>query len=89
MSRVSGVTGRRQGRALRLVTWAVVILAAVSTIWEVPEAGWGAVGLLWATPPGRLLWLMFRWGQERDWRFVVAGAGLLVVIAVGVVLGSR
>ena len=49
-------------------------------------AGTAAVAVVMATPLLRVLWLIVRWVQERDWRFVAVASGLLVVVGLGAVL---
>jgi len=39
-----------------------------------------------ATPLLRVTWLIFRWSEERDWRFVVLGVALLGVVGLGALL---
>lgn len=41
-----------------------------------------------AAPPLRVAWLVYRWTQERDRRFIGLGAALLAVIAVGALLSA-
>lgn len=82
---VSRVTGRRQAPALRRITIVAWILAGLGSIsGSQPFAGAGlvAIALVTAAPLLRVVWLMFRWVQERDWRFVWTAAALLGVIAV-------
>lgn len=86
---VSIVTGRRQRPALRLITGIAWVLAGVGA-WGadgwVRWVGIGALSLVIAAPILRVLWLIRRWAQEGDWRFVSIGAGLLGVIAAGAVV---
>lgn len=86
---VSGITGRRQGPALRIATIASFVLALVAVVTSGDVslvAGIAAVGLVTAAPLLRVVWLIVRWVQERDWRFVGIAAGLLSVVALGAVL---
>jgi hypothetical protein len=39
-----------------------------------------------AAPLMRVAWLIFRWSQERDYRYVAIGLSLLSVIAAGAAL---
>jgi hypothetical protein len=83
---VSNVTGRRQGPALRAISIVAWMMAGVGVMGDTPwsmVAGVISVGLITATPLLRVAWLMFRWLQEQDWRFVWTAAALLVVIALG------
>jgi hypothetical protein len=85
---ISHVTGRRQARALRLISAIVIATAATSLMVPGPAEGWlalGALVLVVSTPLLRVGWLIFRWGQEGDRRFVLLGVGLLTVVAVGAV----
>jgi hypothetical protein len=82
---VSRVTGRRQGPSLRLITviaWVLAGLGALSGTQPFATAGVVALALVTATPLLRVAWLVFRWIQERDWRFVWTALALLGVIAV-------
>lgn len=82
---VSRVTGRRQGPSLRLITvlaWVLAGLGALSGAQPFVTAGVVALALVTATPLLRVAWLVFRWLQERDWRFVWTAVALLGVIAV-------
>ena len=83
---VSTITGRRQGPALRAATAVSLVLAIVSVVTSGTVAvatGVAAVGVVMAAPLLRVAWLLFRWVQERDWRFVAAAIGLLAVIGAG------
>jgi hypothetical protein len=82
---VSRVTGRRQRPILRtttLIAWILAGLGALSEAQPFVTAGVVALVLVTAAPLLRVTWLMFRWVQERDWRFVWAAVALLGVIAV-------
>ena len=86
---VSRVTGRRQGPTLRLITVTAWVLAGIGTLSGAQPfvtVGVVALALVTATPLLRVAWLIFRWIQERDWRFVWTAAALLGVIAVAGVL---
>lgn len=86
---VSTVRGRRQAPALRVLATVACVLGGVGAV---VTAGWGSVAatvsltVVIATPLLRVLWLVFRWIQERDFRFVWIAAGLLSVVAAGAVL---
>jgi hypothetical protein len=86
---VSKVVGRWQ---IPVLTWAtrvifvsavigLIVPAAVGTAIRV-----GVVSVAIAVPLLRVAWLVYRWRQERDWRFVALGLTLLSVIAAGAVL---
>lgn len=82
----SGITGRRQAIGLRLVTAFASLLAALAILGPEPialVAGAAAVAVVAAAPLLRVLWLVIRWWQERDYRFVLIGLALLGVIATG------
>ncbi|HEX6221727.1 MAG TPA: DUF1634 domain-containing protein [Acidimicrobiia bacterium] len=82
---VSRVTGRRQGPILRsttVIAWVLAGLGALSEAQPFVTAGVVALVLVTAAPLLRVTWLMFRWIQERDWRFVWTAVALLGVIAV-------
>lgn len=84
-NRISRVTGRRQGPALRRATIIAWVLAGIGTLsgsQPFATAGAVAIALVIGVPLLRVGWLMFRWTQERDWGFVWVAAALLGVIAV-------
>lgn len=88
---VSTIRGRWQVPALTWVTRVVLTLAVASAL--VPgTAGQAlaaaAVGAVVAVPLLRVAWLVLRWSQERDGRFVAAGAGLLGVVGAGALLAA-
>lgn len=88
---VSSIRGRWQGPALTWLTRLVLLGALLGAL--VPGGvGIGlataAVAAVVAVPLVRVAWLVFRWVQEGDHRFVAAGLGLLLVIAVGAVLAA-
>jgi hypothetical protein len=76
---VSTVRGRWQAPALTWVTRTVIALGLLAAV--VPDP-------VIATPLLRVAWLVHRWRQERDRRFVGFGLGLLAVIAVGAGLAA-
>ena len=89
--RVSTIRGRWQAPALAWITRAVMALGLVSVV--LPDAARTAVstavvGAVMAVPLGRVLWLVLRWHQEHDRRFVGMGRALLGVIAVGAALAA-
>lgn len=82
---ISRVQGRMQGPALRVITIVAWVLAGIGAITDhglLRLAGVLAVCLVTATPLLRVGWLVFRWIQERDWRFVWTALALMAVIAV-------
>jgi low temperature requirement protein LtrA len=88
---VSHVTGSRQMRALRVITAVSLAAAAISLVLPTPYDEAPAITallLVMATPVLRVGWLIFRWGQERDVRFVLVGSALLGVVALGAVVSA-
>lgn len=88
---VSTIRGRIQAPALTWLTRLVVVVGVLGTV--VPgDAGIAvatvAVSAVIAAPLVRVMWLVFRWTQERDRRFILVGTGLLAVIAAGAVLSA-
>lgn len=88
---VSTIRGRWQGPALTCLTRLVLVGALLGAVLP------GGIGIGLATaavvavvaaPLVRVAWLVFRWVQEGDHRFVAVGLGLLVVVAVGAVLAA-
>ncbi len=81
----SRVRGRRQGPALRIVTIVAGSMAWIGSMSEAQPfatAGLVAIGLVTVVPFLRVGWLIFRWIQERDWRFVWTAVALLTVVGV-------
>jgi Kef-type K+ transport system membrane component KefB len=66
-----------------MVSFALAFVAVVGSGDVALVAAIAAVGLVTAAPLLRVLWLIVRWIQERDWRFVGVACALLAVIAVG------
>lgn len=88
---VSTVRGRFQIPALTWLTRLVVVVGVLGAVLP------GDVGIAVATvavcavgaaPVLRVAWLVHRWIQEKDRRFVVIGLALLTVIATGAVLSA-
>ena len=88
---VSAIRGRMQAPALAWVTRVVIALGVLSAVLP-DEAGvavaTAVVAAVVAVPLLRVLWLVHRWRQERDPRFVGMGLALLGVVAVGAVLAA-
>lgn len=85
---VSHVTGRRQAVALRIISVVAILAAATSLVVPTPmnaRLALAALVLVAATPLLRVGWLIFRWAQEGDRRFVALGVGLLTVVAIGAI----
>ena len=88
---VSTIRGRYQGPALIWLTRVVLVagvLGAVLPGVAGTAVATGAVAAVVAAPLLRVAWLVFRWTQERDRRFVVLGSAVLAVIAVGAALSA-
>ena len=86
---VSSIRGRWQIPAL---TWATRIMFAVATIGAFAPSmiatplQIGVVATAIAAPLLRVVWLVHRWRQERDWIFVGLGIALLLVVGAGAVI---
>ncbi|MEX0665765.1 MAG: hypothetical protein WD598_13495 [Acidimicrobiia bacterium] len=86
---VSSIRGRRQVPALRGATGIGLVSAtgALAFGGDVGHAlGVAAVTVVTAMPLLRVSWLVFRWTEERDWRFVALGVALLGVVGLGALL---
>lgn len=88
---VSAIRGRMQAPALTWVTRVVIGLGLLSAL--LPDdvgvaVATAVVAAVVAVPLLRVLWLVHRWRQERDPRFVRLGCVLLGVIAVGAALAA-
>lgn len=89
--RISHVTGRRQAMALQWIMRAAIVLAAASIVVPAPVdhlLATTALVLVAATPVARVGWLIYRWFQERDMRFVAVGTLLLAVVAAGAIVSA-
>lgn len=88
---VSTIRGRWQRPALTWTTRVALAVAAASIVAPAPVGSAlavAAVAAVVAVPLLRVAWLVFRWHQEDDARFVAAGTTLLVVIGVGALLSA-
>lgn len=88
---VSTIRGRWQAPALTWVTRGVMALGLLSAV--LPEdaaiaVATTAVAAVVAVPLVRVLWLVHRWRQEHDRRFVGVGLALLGVVAAGAALAA-
>lgn len=88
---VSTIRGRYQAPGLTWLTRALVVAGVAGAV--LPgvvgvAVATGAVASVIAAPLLRVAWLVFRWAQERDRRFVLAGLGLLAVVAIGATLAA-
>lgn len=88
---VSTIRGRWQKPALAWTTRVVIVLGLLSVV--LPERpaealATAVVAAVVAAPLLRVAWLVHRWRQERDRRFVALGAALLVVVATGALLSA-
>ncbi len=88
---VSTIRGRIQAPVLIWLTRVVMVIGVVGAVLP-GEAGiavaTAAVGAVTAAPLVRVAWLVFRWWQERDRRFIAVGLALLTVVLVGAVLSA-
>ncbi len=88
---VSTIVGRWQAPAL---TWLMRVVLVASVAGAVVPGVTGialatlAVSAVIAAPLVRVGWLVFRWTQEGDRRFVARGVGLLVIVAAGAGLAA-
>lgn len=88
---VSAVRGRMQAPALTWITRVVIGLGLLSAVLPDEAAiavATAVVAAVVAVPLARVLWLVNRWRQERDRRFVGMGLALLGVIAAGAALAA-
>lgn len=88
---VSSIRGRIQAPAL---TWLTRLVVVVGVLGAALPGDVGivvatiAVGAVMAAPLLRVLWLVFRWKQESDRRFIAVGTALLAVIGLGALLSA-
>lgn len=88
---VSAIRGRWQIPAL---TWLVRVVLVVSVVGGLLGGRLGrglataAVVAVIAAPPLRVCWLLLRWQQEQDRRFVLLGRAVIAVIGTGAVLAA-
>lgn len=88
---VSRIRGRWQIPALTWLTRVVLVTSLAGGLigHDVGRAiAVAAIVAIAAAPLLRICWLMFRWTQEEDRRFVVTGALLLTVVAIGGILAA-
>jgi hypothetical protein len=88
---VSIVRGRWQRPILEWVTRCLLMVAVLGAL--VPGSAGRSIAVVGVAvvigvPLGRVGWLVGRWWHERDWGFVVIGAAVLAVVAVGVGLAA-
>lgn len=88
---VSTIRGRFQAPALTWLTRLVVVVGILGAVLP-GDAGIAvatvAVSAVVAAPLLRVAWLVFRWTQEDDRRFIAIGVGLLAVVATGALLSA-
>ena len=88
---VSTVRGHWQGPAL---LWTTRVLLAIALLGGLVPGPVGrflavtAVAVVTAVPLARVLWLVVRWIQERDARFVAIGVALLATVAAGAAMAA-
>jgi len=89
--RVSTIRGRWQAPALAWTTRAVIVAGLLSAVLP-GQAGitvaTAVVTAIIAAPLLRVVWLVHRWRQERDRRFVALGLALLAVVGIGAGLAA-
>lgn len=86
---ISSITGARQRRALRTVTWLLAVAAGLGLVVPDPAGMWltaAAVLVLIAAPLLRVVWIVARLLAEGDRRYASVGALLLAVVAAGIVV---
>lgn len=88
---VSRIRGRWQAPGLRVLVRVVLVVSVVGGLLG-GRVGRGlaaaAVIAIIAAPLARVCWLLFRWAQERDWRFVLLGLAVIAVVGSGGVLAA-
>jgi len=88
---VSRIRGRWQAPGLRLLVRAVLVVSIVGGLLG-GQVGRGlaavAVAAVIAGPLARVCWLLLRWTQERDARFVLLGIAVIVVVSSGGVMAA-
>lgn len=88
---VSTIRGHWQAPWLRRATQLVLALSLFASVLHGAARAavtWTAIGLVIAAPLLRLSWLLFRWRQEQDHRFVLLGAAVLLVVGTGTALAA-
>lgn len=88
---VSQIRGRWQIPALTWLIRVVLVIAVLGGLVDHPAGRFlagASVAAIVAAPLLRLAWLVFRWVQEGDRRFVGVGLGVMVVVAGGGVLAA-
>lgn len=88
---VSTIRGRWQAPALTWVTRVLLVAGVVSVL--LPGSArvavaTGVVAAIVVVPLVRVGWLVFRWVQEGDRRFVIIGVSLLGVVGAGAVISA-
>jgi uncharacterized membrane protein len=69
-----------------VAAWLLAVASVAVDGWE--AAGQAAIGLIIATPLLRVVWLIYRWAQEKDTRFALTGLALLAVVTAGAIIVS-
>lgn len=88
---VSTIRGFYQAPGLTWITRIVLVAGVAGAV--LPGAAGiavatAAVAAVMATPLLRVAWLIFRWTQEGDRRFILTGIALLGVVLTGAVLSA-
>lgn len=88
---VSSIRGHYQAPGLTWITRIVLVAGVLGGVLPGDTGiavATGAVAAVVAVPLLRVGWLIFRWTQERDRRFVLTGMGLLAVVGGGAALAA-
>ncbi len=88
---VSTIRGHYQAPGLTWITRVMMIAGVLGAVLP-GRAGiavaTAAVVAVIATPLLRVAWLIFRWTQEHDRRFILTGVALLAVVGLGAALSA-
>lgn len=88
---VSTIRGRYQGPGLTWLTRMLIVAGVLAAVLPGAAGVWlatAAVATVVAAPLVRVAWLVFRWSQEHDRRFIGIGLALLGVVATGALLSA-
>jgi hypothetical protein len=84
----------RQRYLVGFLRWSLLVTAVAAVLAVVLGSDDGGtparimVALLIALPLLRIAWLTLRWARLGDWRFALAGVGLLSVVAAGALVAG-
>jgi len=88
---VSRIRGRWQAPGLRVLVRVVLVVSVVGGLLDGlvgRTLSTVAVAAVVAAPLLRVCWLLLRWAQERDARFVLLGIAVIVVVSSGGVMAA-